>query len=179
MSQRPLKITVVGDGYVGKTSLLVSYTTGKFPEEYIPTVFDNYTGKHTLMQRTYPITLWDSAGQEDYELLRPLSYPGTNVFIVCFALDNHNSFENVTSKWLPELHQKCPKAPIVLVGTKLDVRNLSLLTPQDGKRLAKNARLSKYVECSAKTQEGVQEVINSAILAAVGSAPIHRMCVIV
>nr|XP_045598700.1 ras-like GTP-binding protein RhoL isoform X2 [Procambarus clarkii] len=122
MSQRPLKITVVGDGYVGKTSLLVSYTTGKFPEEYIPTVFDNYTGKHTLMQRTYPITLWDSAGQEDYELLRPLSYPGTNVFIVCFALDNHNSFENVTSKWLPELHQKCPKAPIVLVGAAIKYR---------------------------------------------------------
>ncbi|KAG7158853.1 Ras-related protein ced-10-like, partial [Homarus americanus] len=161
-----LEITVVGDGTVGKTCLLISYTTGEFPEEYVPTVFDNYAGNHTVEGRSYPMMLWDTAGQEEYERLRPLSYPGTDVFIVCFALDNRASFENVTSKWLPELQQHCPKVPVILVGTKKDVRNLVVLNQRDGKKLAKKARLSKYVECSAKSQDGVQEVFTSAIMAA-------------
>lgn len=177
-NQRPLKITVVGDGTVGKTCLLISYTTGEFPEEYVPTVFDNYAGTHSVEGRSYSMMLWDTAGQEEYERLRPLSYPGTHVFIVCFALDNRASFENVTSKWLPELQQHCPKAPVVLVGTKKDVRNLNVLNPRDGKKLCKKARLSKYVECSAKTQEGVQEVFTSAVMAAVGLTSRPRQCTI-
>uniref|UniRef100_A0A0P4WDJ9 Uncharacterized protein n=1 Tax=Scylla olivacea TaxID=85551 RepID=A0A0P4WDJ9_SCYOL len=178
VSQRPLKVTVVGDGTVGKTCLLISYTSGEFPEEYVPTVFDNFAGKHTVDGRPYALMLWDTAGQEEYERLRPLSYPGTHVFIVCFALDNRASFENVSSKWLPELQQHCPKAPIVLVGTKMDVRNLDVLTPRDGKKLVKRHRLSKYVECSAKSQEGLQEVFTSAVMAAVGLGPRPRPCVI-
>ncbi|XP_047480974.1 ras-related protein ced-10-like [Penaeus chinensis] len=177
-SSRPLKITVVGDGTVGKTCLLISYTSGEFPVEYVPTVFDNYAGSHTVEGRSYAMTLWDTAGQEEYERLRPLSYPGTHVFIVCFALDNRASFENVSSKWLPELKQHCPKAPVVLVGTKKDVRNLNVLSPRDGKKLCKKCSLSKYVECSAKTQEGVQEVFTYATMAAVGLTPRQRPCVI-
>lgn len=76
------KITTVGDGMVGKTCLLITYVTSEFPTEYVPTVFDN----HTCMindedDESYAITLWDTAGQEDYEKLRPLSYPNVNVKI--------------------------------------------------------------------------------------------------
>ncbi|KAK4316594.1 hypothetical protein Pmani_012265 [Petrolisthes manimaculis] len=122
--------------------------------------------------------LWDTAGQEEYERLRPLSYPGTHVFIVCFALDNRASFENVSSKWLPELNQHCPKSPIVLVGTKKDVHNTNLISLKDGKKLCKKARLAKYVECSAKTNEGIDDVFGSAITAAVGVTHKHKPCVI-
>lgn len=60
--------------------------------------------------------LWDTAGQEDYDRLRPLSYPQTDVFLICFSIASPSSFENVTSKWYPEIKHHCPDAPIILVG---------------------------------------------------------------
>lgn len=66
--------------------------------------------------------LWDTAGQEDYDRLRPLSYPQTDVFLICFSIASPSSFENVTSKWYPEIKHHCPDAPIILVGKfKLDL----------------------------------------------------------
>ncbi|VDP75303.1 unnamed protein product [Schistosoma curassoni] len=67
--------------------------------------------------------LWDTAGQEDYDRLRPLSYPQTDVFLVCFSLVSRTSFENVRSKWHPEISAYVPRAPIILVGTKRDLRD--------------------------------------------------------
>lgn len=78
-SLRPLKITIVGDGMVGKTCLLITYTQNEFPEEYIPTVFDNHACNITVDDNEYNLTLWDTAGQEDYERLRPLSYPNVSI----------------------------------------------------------------------------------------------------
>jgi Ras-related C3 botulinum toxin substrate 1 len=66
--------------------------------------------------------LWDTAGQEDYDRLRPLSYPQTDVFLICYSVASPSSFENVTSKWYPEIKHHCPDAPIILVGTKIDLR---------------------------------------------------------
>lgn len=81
------KITTVGDGMVGKTCLLITYATNEFPDEYVPTVFDNHTCQITDEDdETYTVTLWDTAGQEDYDRLRPLSYPQTDVFLICFSV---------------------------------------------------------------------------------------------
>merc|ERR1719436_1684089 len=66
--------------------------------------------------------LWDTAGQEDYDRLRPLSYPQTDVFLVCFSVISMNSYENVKSKWVPEIQHHAPGVPLLLVGTKSDLR---------------------------------------------------------
>ena len=170
-----IKCVVVGDGTVGKTCLLMSYTTNAFPTEYIPTVFDNYAANVMVDNRPINLGLWDTAGQEDYDRLRPLSYPQTDVFLVCFAINNPTSFRNVKSKWIEEVRQHAPKTPFILVGTKMDTRNnrdaLQALeanrevpvTKAQGQQLCEELKGYKYMECSAMTQEGLKQVFDEAI----------------
>ena len=118
-----LKCVVVGDGAVGKTSMLLCYTTNTFPTDHMPTIFDNYSKNVTMHDgRVVNLGLWDTAGQDEYADFRPLSYAAADCFVVAFSLIDRKSFRNVEHKWLQELRSKAPKTPIVLVGTKLDLR---------------------------------------------------------
>ncbi|XP_032075050.1 rho-related GTP-binding protein RhoG [Thamnophis elegans] len=178
-----IKCVVVGDGAVGKTCLLICYTTNAFPNEYIPTVFDNYSAQNTVDGRTISLNLWDTAGQEEYDRLRTLSYPQTNVFIICFSIASPPSYENVKHKWYPEVCHHCPDVPILLVGTKKDLRSnpeaLKKLkeqsqlpvSPQQGTGLAKQIHAVKYLECSALNQEGIKEVFTEAVRAVLNPVP--------
>ncbi|ORY96499.1 P-loop containing nucleoside triphosphate hydrolase protein [Syncephalastrum racemosum] len=168
------KLVVVGDGGCGKTSLLVVYQRGAFPERYVPTVFENYIANVELDNgRVVELALWDTAGQEDYDRLRPLSYPETDVILICFAIDQPTSFANVQDRWLPEVTHFCENVPKLLVGNKIDLRDNqtriaqlnalghNLTTYEEGERLAKEIG-AKYYECSAKNNQNVHEVISAA-----------------
>jgi Ras-related C3 botulinum toxin substrate 1 len=118
-----IKCVTVGDGAVGKTCMLICYTSNKFPTDYIPTVFDNFSANVVVEGTTVNLGLWDTAGQEDYNRLRPLSYRGADVFVLSFSLVSRASYENVFKKWIPELQHFAPGVPLVLVGTKLGKNN--------------------------------------------------------
>jgi len=160
-----IKCVVCGDGAVGKTSLLISYTTNTFPEEYIPTVFDNYTAEVMVDKKPIQLGLWDTAGQEDYDRLRPLSYPNTDVFLICFSVDSPTSLDNVKNKWYQEIYKYAPNTPFILVGTKLDIResNELFVTKAQGEELRKELGAFQYVECSARTQVNMKQVFDEAI----------------
>jgi small GTP-binding protein len=128
----PIKLVIVGDGTVGKTCMLMSFTSNTFPEEYVPTVyvqsmflffllsfsFDNYTSNIVVDNVKVSLGLWDTAGQEDYDRLRPLSYPQTDVFVLCFSVISPTSYTNITNKWMPEIRHHCPDTPVILCGNR-------------------------------------------------------------
>jgi len=122
--------------------------------------------------------LWDTAGAEDYDRLRPLSYPMTNVFLVEFSIISPSSFENVGAKWVPEISHHCPGVPWILVGNKKDLRDdpaildklltqgHSPITFEQGLAKANQLGAVTYLENSALTQEGLKTVFDEAIRAA-------------
>ena len=177
MSFPSIKCVVIGDGAVGKSSMLISYTSNAFPEDYLPTVFDNYSANVMVDGKPYNLGLWDTAGQDDYDRLRPLSYPQTDVFLVLYSCVNPNSFENVRNKWYPELSHHCPNTAIVLGATKTDLRSneemvqrlahyrQSPITYEQGLALAKEIGAVKFVECSALTQQGLKQCFDECIKA--------------
>lgn len=176
MSCSRVKCVLVGDGAVGKTSVIVSYTTNGFPTEYVPTAYDNYAVSVTVNREPVQLQLCDTAGQDDFDQLRPLCYPNTDVFLVCFSVVNPMSFQNVTEKWLPEIRSCLRDVPIILVGTQLDLRNdakvlIELygyneqpITEDQGRSVAKDVGAVAYVECSALTQKNLKEVFDLAIM---------------
>ena len=161
---------------MGKTCLLISYTTNTFPDDYIPTVFDNYLASVMIDGEPIKLGFWDTAGQAEYDRLRPLSYPQTEVFLCCFSVISPASFQNIRAKWIPEIRHHSPKDTLVIiVGTKADLRddphvldeladkNEKPISLEQGHKLAKEVGAIRYLECSAATQQGVREVFDFAL----------------
>ncbi|VDL85826.1 unnamed protein product [Schistocephalus solidus] len=178
MSTIRKKLVIVGDGACGKTCLLIVFSKDQFPEVYVPTVFENYVADIEVDGKQVELALWDTAGQEDYDRLRPLSYPDTDVILMCFSIDSMDSLENLSEKWYPEVKHFCPNVPILVVGNKLDLRSddraiheltkmrQELVKPEACRLMVEKLNAYAYLECSAKTKEGVREVFEAATRAA-------------
>nr|KAJ0189327.1 hypothetical protein LSAT_V11C800439250 [Lactuca sativa] len=133
--------------------------------------FDNFSANVVVDGSTVNLGLWDTAGQEDYNILRPLSYRGVDVFILAFSLISKASYENVSKKWIPELRHYAPGVPIVLFGTKLDLRDDKQflsdhpgavpITTVQGEEMKKLIGAPAYIECSSKTQQNMKAVFDA------------------
>ena len=154
-------------------------------------MFENYVTLVTFEGKLVELALWDTAGQEEYDRLRPLSYPESDVILIVFSIDFPVSLANVQDKvssgrhplscataditqWYPEVAHFCEGTPLILVGTKTDLRRdeqtkrmLSAqgqtpITPEQGATVAREIG-AKYIECSAKMGTGVQDVFSLAL----------------
>ncbi|KAI5966347.1 RHO4 [Candida pseudojiufengensis] len=162
-SNHRMKIVVVGDGAVGKSCLLISYSQNKFPEIYVPTVFENYIVPLLSPQgnKIFELELWDTAGQEEYDRLRPLSYRDVDLLLVCFALNSITSLQNIKTLWFPEISHYCPNVPIILVGTKSD---LPSDIPEDlPYKIATEIKAIAYIQTSSKTMLNVKQTFDYAL----------------
>ncbi|XP_009642475.1 rho-related GTP-binding protein RhoU [Egretta garzetta] len=143
------------------------------PSSFLSKAVVSVDGKPVRLQ------LCDTAGQDEFDKLRPLCYTNTDIFLLCFSVVSPSSFQNVSEKWVPEIRCHCPKAPIILVGTQSDLReDVKVLIELDkckekpvseeaAKLCAEEIKAASYIECSALTQKNLKEVFDAAIVAGI------------
>jgi len=147
-----------------------------------PTVFENYVHDIMIDDQLVELSLWDTAGQEEFDRLRSLSYAETHLVLLCFSVDNPTSLDNIESKWIDEVMEYCPGVKIVLVALKCDLRDDHLVRErlaqygtrpveyEQGLAVARRIRASRYLECSAKHGRGVNEVFYEAARVSIASS---------
>ncbi|XP_067099638.1 rho-related GTP-binding protein RhoU-like [Osmerus mordax] len=183
-SEHTISCMLIGDGAVGKTSMITSYISNGYPNDYQQTAFDVFTGLVHVDGIPFRIQLLDTAGQDEFDNFRSMWYGQVDVFILCFSVVNPVSFHNIATKWIPQVRALNPTCPIVLIGTQSDLRyNVNILIDLDQMRvkpvvrsqaesLAEKISAQGYVECSALTQKNLKEAFDSAICAALK----HQAC---
>ncbi|KAG8565894.1 hypothetical protein GDO81_013020 [Engystomops pustulosus] len=179
------KIVVVGDTQCGKTALLHVFAKDCYPENYVPTVFENYTASFEIDKQRIELNMWDTSGSAYYDNVRPLAYPESDAVLICFDISRPETLDSVLKKWQGETQEFCPSAKIILVGCKLDMRTdmntlrelskqrLIPVTHEQGSTQARQIGAVAYVECSSKVSENsVRDVFHVTTLASVNR--IHK-----
>ena len=173
------------DEITDKQLILLSYTQNKKYDYYdkdcfIPTVFDNYSSNVTFEDMTINLQLWSTQRQENYKKLRPLSYPQTDIFLICFSLVYPSSLESVENEWLPEIREHCPGTPFILVGTRSDYRDefdqhaeeykargWEPIAYEKGLEMKNKLGGNDYIECSTRTFKNITKVFEAAMNAVI------------
>ena len=175
---------VLGGQMVGKTSLLYTFQTGRFPGDniYLPSIMNNYNCNLLVHRTPVNLELWDSVSTECHDRLRPLSYPETDVFLLCFSVSNRKSMEDCyTFKCEVENLGECPQAKFIVVATKIELRHnevvieklagkgITAVSFDEGHQLALQIGAVGYCECSSRTYKGVRALLYLSIDVAIGN----------
>ena len=161
LSSKPLKLLLIGDSNVGKTSLLLRYLDNTFSDKYITTIGVEFKSKDiTLNNKTYKIHIWDTAGQERYKSITRNFYKHAEGIIFVYDITNKTSFSNLKN-WISNAENETD-FKIIIVGNKLDMESRREVSIEQLKKLAKKKNC-KYFETSAKDNINVENLFLSII----------------
>ena len=162
-----LKLTVLGDSAVGKTSLINKYITDSFSSDYQPTLGVNILTKDLRFEENnYEIRLllWDLAGQEKYELTRKMFFQGSAGSLLVYDITRSSTFERISSKWLNDFKEYGrPDGVYILIGNKLDLKDIMKVSSEEGRKLSEEINAADFVETSAKYGENVEKAFKNLV----------------
>ncbi|KAG7279093.1 hypothetical protein CRUP_004036 [Coryphaenoides rupestris] len=145
------KVVVVGDTRCGKTALLHVFAKDCYPQNYVPTVFENYTASFEIDKQRIELNMWDTSGSSYYDTVRPLAFPDSDAVLICFDISRPETLDSVMKKWHAETQEFCPNAKVVL-----------------GSMIGRQMGAVAYVECTSKVSENsVRDVFHVTTLASV------------
>ncbi len=161
------KITVIGDGRVGKTSLIKKFTKGSFEKNYVRSIGAQFSEFDKEIEGDHiRLIFWDIAGQDEFHFLRPSFYNESRAAIIVYSLEENEfgkrSFENI-EHWNNEVQQHCEDIPIILFANKVDLVDESNLDDIKIQKVVNNQNFLGYYLTSAKTGQGVYDAFNAII----------------
>ncbi|MHA2006014.1 MAG: Rab family GTPase [Promethearchaeota archaeon] len=167
-----LKLALLGDPAVGKTSLINRYIQHRFQADYMPTLGVNIVVKELHFEDLNAfvrIVLWDIAGQSKYDLSRKMFFQGCVGALCVYDTTRHATFKNIETKWLNDLKQYSEKEPAyLLIGNKTDLKDSKAVSAEEGQKLAEKINASSFVETSAKSGDNVEhafkKLVNSVLI---------------
>ncbi|ODM98376.1 Ras-like GTP-binding protein RhoL, partial [Orchesella cincta] len=162
---RPYKIMLVGDGMVGKSAICKSYINKTPYLAYQPTISETHEITVSIHKKDYLVILWDTNAGEEWDGLRIQDYKNTDCFILCYAINDPTSLSNVETRWILELRKHCPNVPVLLVGTKTDIRTPSnrWISEEEGDILKTKVKAEGFIECSSKSIASIEGVFILAV----------------
>ncbi|TXT57172.1 MAG: Small GTP-binding domain protein [Promethearchaeota archaeon] len=156
-----LKIAILGDAGVGKTSLVNQFVDNSFKEDYKATIGANILKKDVKLPQlnsTAKMVLWDIAGQTQYEKARSAYYEGCSGALLVYDITRYSSFDNISARWLSDYRKHVKKEQLyILVGNKNDLEHQRGVNNEDGASLAEKIEALEFIETSAKDNINVNE----------------------
>ncbi|MHA2296171.1 MAG: GTP-binding protein [Candidatus Hodarchaeales archaeon] len=170
-----LKLILVGDPGVGKTSLISQYVHGIFKTDYEMTIGFNITIKkldidYEGKRKGVSISLYDIGGQERFEGVRHMFYPGSHLAMLVYDVTRPDSLDRLVNVWSKEVHkhnpvrENEPPVQIILVGNKSDMVNMRMIEFDEGVEMAKKLGAIKHLESSAKDNKNVNTAFHDLVM---------------
>jgi small GTP-binding protein len=152
-----LKVIVVGDAAVGKTSIAGRYTTGKFQSEYKATLGTDIFNKILRVEgRNVSLLIYDTAGQERFRALVERYFRGAIGALLVYDITNRESFENLPT-WARQVDRFTDKALKLVIGNKSDLKDKMAVENEEGKGMGKQLGAS-FTETSAKDGSNIDQI---------------------
>ncbi|NVM03478.1 MAG: GTP-binding protein [Candidatus Helarchaeota archaeon] len=157
-SEIAIKIVLVGDEEVGKTSIIIKYVKNRFTEDYKPTLGADFAVKKLKFnEKKVKLYLWDIGGQKQFKNLHKYYYEGANLFLLVFDLTSYKTFENAINIWTEDIKNNYDTIPIILVGNKFDLENERQVLFEEIEKKSLNF-INFSIETSAKTGHNIENL---------------------
>ncbi|VDI74403.1 cell division control protein 42 homolog [Mytilus galloprovincialis] len=164
--EQTIQCCIVGDGMVGKSSIIKSFIEQSTPGDYVATISDSYSGDASFIGVNYTVSISDCTGEHENNELRCSHYKDTDVFVVCYSVTDRESFDSVRTFWLPEIRKVAGKKPVILVATQTDSRGQTgeeTISKFEGLELADEIGADHFTECSSVSRRGIPKVFEYSI----------------